>query len=78
MQQPSLLIVVARDRLELWELWRAWFSGIEGVEVILDRRRGERQEPVEPHDPERPRVDRRRDPAVEDELRSSGSAITRP
>lgn len=73
-----LLIIVARDQPELWELWRGWFSGIEGVEVILDRRRGARQEPVEPHDPERPRVDRRRDLAVADELRSSGSAITRP
>jgi len=72
------LFIVAWDRPELWDYWRRWFSGMEEVQVILDRRRGERRQAGQAHEPERRRSDRRRQPGIEDELRTVGFAIVRP
>jgi hypothetical protein len=34
------LVIVARDRPDLWVTWAAFYGGAERVEVVLDRRRG--------------------------------------
>jgi hypothetical protein len=73
-----LLLIVAWDRPDLWDLWRRWFVGVEEVHVVLDRRRGPRQERAQPHEPDRREADRRRQPSIDDELRSTGFALTRP
>ena len=77
-KMTSLLLIVAWDRPDLWDLWRRWFAGVEEVQVVLDQRRGERRQRGNVHEPERRRVERRRQPGLEDELRSTGFAITRP
>lgn len=33
-----VIVIVARDRPELFEYLRAGFDGVDGVQVILDRR----------------------------------------
>ena len=71
------LLIVAWNRPDLWDLWRRWFVGVGEVEVVLDRRRGERRQRSGPCEPERRRAERRRQPGLEDELRSTGFAITR-
>ena len=64
-----LLLIVAWNRPDLW---RRWFGGLEEVQVVLDQRqRGEA------HEPERRRADRRNPAGIEEELDSSGFAITR-
>ena len=62
-KMTSLLLIVAWNRPDLWDLWRRWFLGVEEVQVVLDQRRG---------------VERRRQPGLQDELRSTGFALTRP
>ncbi len=71
------IFIVAWDRPDLWDYWRRWFSGVEDVQVILDRRRGERRRAARAHEPERRRTDRRTEPGIEAELRSTGFAIVR-
>jgi hypothetical protein len=34
------LVIVARDRPDLWVTWAAFYGGAERVEVLLDRRQG--------------------------------------
>ncbi len=45
------LVIVARDRPDLWVTWATFYGGAERVEVLLDRRQG----PARPggHQPER-------------------------
>ena len=73
----TLLFLVAWDRPDLWDYFRRWFSGVETVQVILDRRRGERRKATQAHEPGQRREDRRRQLGLDDEVRSSGFAITR-
>ena len=73
----SLLFVVAWNRPDLWDYFRRRFSGIAHVQVILDRRRVERRKTAEAREAERRGAERRRRAGLEDELRSSGFAITR-
>ena len=73
----TLLFLVAWDRPDLWDYFRRWFSGIETVQVTLDRRRGERRKATQAHEPGRRRAARRRQPSLDDEVHSSGFAITR-
>ena len=73
-----LLLIVAWNRPDLWDLWRRWFAGVEEVQVVLDQRRGERRQQGNGHEPERRRVERRQQPGLPDELRSTGFALTRP
>jgi hypothetical protein len=69
---PRVLMVVARDRHDLYEYFRLGFEGIDAVEVILDRRIVVAREDAPPTDPER-----RRDLAVHDELLLRGFIIRR-
>ena len=73
-----LLLIVAWNRPDLWDLWRRWFAGVEEVQVVLDRRRGPPQEGAQPHAPDWREADRRRQPPIDDELHSTGFALTRP
>ena len=77
-KMTSLLLIVAWNRPDLWDLWRRWFGGVAEVRVVLDQRRGERRQNGATHDPERRRAERRSQPGLEDELRSTGFALTRP
>ena len=72
----SLLFVVAWNRPDLWDYFRRRFSGIAHVQVILDRRRVERRKTAQAREAERRGAERRRS-GLDDELRSSGFAITR-
>jgi hypothetical protein len=40
---PTELIIVSRDRPELYERLKREFAGQRNIEVMLDRRRGERR-----------------------------------
>lgn len=53
------LVIVARDRPDLWNDLRRDFTGGQGVRVILDRRKGERRQRAARHRPERRRGERR-------------------
>ena len=73
---PREIFIVARDRPDLYRYLSQTFSDAENVQVIRDRRTGERRvTAVVPHDPERRRADRRRRPAVDQELRNVGYAF---
>ena len=73
---PREIFIVARDRPDLYRYLSQTFSDAENVQVIWDRRTGERRvTAVVPHDPERRRTDRRRRPAVDQELRNVGYAF---
>lgn len=71
------LVLVARDREELFKYLRWQFSGEVGVEVRYERRIAERrrQDAVRPLD--RRRRDRRIKPPLEAELKRFGFAIVR-
>lgn len=69
------LLIVAQDQLNLRDYWTRWFAGVKDVQVTLDRRREERRQRVQPHEPERRCDDRRYQPGIGRELRSSGFAI---
>jgi len=70
------IFIVARDRPDLYRYLSQTFSDAENVQVIWDRRAGERRTAgVTPHDPERRRGERRRRPAVDQELRNVGYAF---
>ena len=77
-KMTPLLLIVAWNRPDLWDLWRRWFVAVGEVEVVLDRRRVERRQRSEAYEPERRRTERRCQPGLEHELRSTGFAITHP
>jgi hypothetical protein len=54
------LIVVARDRPEIWDHFRLLFARDADVEVAYDQRQGERRSRVQPFTPERRQQERRR------------------
>jgi hypothetical protein len=35
------LVIIARDRPELWVTWASFYGGAEQVEVLFDRRQGQ-------------------------------------
>jgi len=73
---PREIFIVARDRPDLYRYLSQTFSDAENVQVIWDRRAGERRAAaVAPHGPERRRGERRRRPAVDQELRNVGYAF---
>lgn len=57
---PSLLIVVPRDRADLFESLKHSLGDSGSVQVLADRRRGERRARAAEHQPERRVGDRRR------------------
>ncbi len=56
------LLIVSRDRPDLYEYLKRQFSEVENFEVLLARRLGERRQRAETHEPERRRAERRRRP----------------
>jgi hypothetical protein len=69
------IFVVSRAHPELYEYLALRFSGEKNVEVILDRRGGERRGSPTVQPDERRRCDRRRRPAIDEELRSRSHSI---
>ena len=72
----SVLMIVARDRTELYERLRQEFLNDEAVTVLFDRRVGERRAACEPITEEQRRADRRRRD-IDDDLRRHGWATAR-
>ena len=56
------LLIVPRDRQDLYEYLKRQFVAVDNFEVILDQREGERRQRSEPREPERRRAQRRRPP----------------
>ena len=70
-----VMIIVARDRPELYDYFRESFAGIDAVEVIVDRRL-----PGDPQAPSRETTEqrgRRWQPDIYDELMLQGFVIKR-
>lgn len=38
---PRWLVIIARDRSELWVTWASFYEGTETAEVIFDQRQGQ-------------------------------------
>lgn len=74
---PRGLLVVARNRPDLFEQLSWWFREIEGVQVIFDRRHADRRQRVERRERERRRGERRRRVGIEAELRAHGFVLIR-
>jgi hypothetical protein len=75
----GVVIVVGRDRGELFEYFRWGFGRTPGVEVVLDRRLGERRGRRNGHGPtdDRRKGDRRRAAGTRAELLARGFMIAR-
>lgn len=69
-----VMIIVARDRPELYDYFRESFAGIDQVEVIVDRRLPDADAPTQPLT-EQP--GRRWQPDIYDELTLQGFVIKR-
>lgn len=70
---PRVIVVVARERTELFEYFDRVFAGMQDVKVILDRRLGAASSG--PYPPGEPGRRERRD--VYDELQARGFVIIR-
>jgi hypothetical protein len=71
------LILVARDRKDLFEYLQQRFITEVGIEVRYERRTGERRQRAAVKPLERRRRDRRTRPPLDTELRRFGFAIVR-
>ena len=69
-----VVIIVARERPELFEYFRAAFAGIDGVDIIVDRRL---PCPGERHPLDTDAISPRWQPDVYDNLMLRGFIITR-
>jgi len=77
-EQPELvrqLIIVARDREQLYERLKRAFAGNASVRVVLDQRVAERRERSGSYPGERRRGDRRSPLMLDELLRSTGWAV---
>jgi hypothetical protein len=72
----GVIIIVARDRLDLYDYLREAFAGIESVRVIMDRRLA-LSEPTELDDPLSDASGRRSEPDVYDDLLLRGFIVKR-
>ncbi len=72
------LIIVARDRLDLWQALTQQLAAEENIVILLDRRHGERRQSAQPCGPDRRRTDRRSGPNLEEDVRSRQYVIVRP
>jgi len=63
------LVVIARDRPELWVTWAAFYGGTGTVEVLVDRRQGL------PGTSRGDRPDRRAQPTRDADLRERGFLV---
>ncbi len=73
----KLLLIVERDRPDLYNYLTWHFSSEKEVQVIVERRGTERRLHIRPHEPERRGVDRRRQPSVRRDPLSLKHVITR-
>jgi hypothetical protein len=69
------LLIVARNRYQLYENLKHAFSGNETIRVITDRRAGERRRRAAGSAAERRREDRRSAPTIDDQLRAIGWSL---
>jgi hypothetical protein len=69
------LLVVARNRHQLYDHLKNTFSGNETIRVITDRRSGERRRGAVSSAAERRRHDRRARPTIDDQLRAIGWSL---
>lgn len=77
------LVVVARDRPEVWQSLTRQFAGSADVQVLLDRRQcdrrqGDRRQQSRTHALDRRCRDRRRPPRIETDVRARHYVIVRP
>jgi hypothetical protein len=72
---PRYVLVIARERTDLYEALRVAFAGQHVIRLVLDRRKGDRRQLSSHAGPERRRRDRRRRADVERQLRSHGCAL---
>jgi len=73
----ELLLIVERDRPDLYNYLTWHFSSEKEVQVIVERRGTERRLSVRPREPERREVNRRRQPSVRRDPLSLDHVITR-
>jgi len=67
------LVIIARDRPELWVTWASFYGGAAKVEVLFDRRQGQ------PWTERRGQADRRTRPHCDTALQERGHlVISRP
>lgn len=71
------LLIVARDREDLYEALRAEYGDSETLTVLRDRRQGERRR-AEPVSDDRRRADRRTLLSIADDLRFQQYVLVRP
>jgi hypothetical protein len=69
-----VMIIVARDRPELYDYFRESFAGIDQIEVIMDRRLPDGDVPMQPL---KEQTGRRWQPDIYDELTLQGFVIKR-
>ncbi len=69
------LLIVARNRHQLYEHLKAAFSGNETIRVITDRRATDRRRHTATSAEERRRDDRRSRPTIDDQLRTIGWSL---
>lgn len=72
----SVLMIVARDRADLYERLRQEFANDRAVAIVLDRRYGQRRQASMAVTPEQRRAERRRRD-IENDLRRLGWATAR-
>ena len=73
----KLLLIVERDRPDLYNYLTWHFSSEKEVQVIPDRRLRERRQRIQASEQERRRVDRRRQPSVRRDPLSLNHVATR-
>ena len=63
------LVIIARDRPDLWASWAAFYGGLENVDILLDRRQAWSETRCEG------RADRRTHPDREPTLQERGFLV---
>ena len=72
------LVIVARDRPDVWQSLTRHFAGNADVQTVLDRRQGDRRQQSRTHALDRRCRDRRRPPRIETDVRARHYVIVRP
>ncbi len=73
------LLIVARDRRDLWQVLTQEFATHKDIVVLLDRRQGERRQSFQPYAPDRRRApDRRSWPKLEEDVHLRQYMLIRP
>jgi hypothetical protein len=72
------LIIVTRERQDLWHSLVQEFHGVQHIQILLDRRHGERRTPRGPVAYDRRARERRSLPRLEDDLYARQYVLVRP